>query len=302
MILPDNIQDSRILFSALNWGMGHVSRSIPILQQLIAQGNQITIFGTEEQNKIYKSYFESISFINGKGYPFKFSPKGFSSFKFIGQLAFLFRAYQAELKTVEKIQIMESFDYIISDQRYGFRSRLTKSIFITHQCSLALPWYLKIGQMLNVHLIKQFDFCWIIDDEKSRHAGSLSERKHPLSAYIGIKSRFSIQKEKVPTAKKYKVLLLNGPQAFHALLFERYKGITFDFIIGESNHPDARGIEQIQDWNTIDERILEAKTIYSFCGYSTLMDIQILQSNWECIPTPGQWEQYYLFKQKRPAD
>lgn len=302
MILPENIHHSRILFSPLNWGMGHVSRSIPLIKKLLKQNNTITLCGTEAQLKIYRHYFDSLTFLPFPGYPFSFSEQGFNSKKFIGQFARLYRAFRHEMKVLHRIQQEESFDFILSDHRYGFRCKGTHSIFITHQCQFALPWYLKIGQWVNAYFIKQFDTCWIIDDEKKRHAGELSKITHPQSAYIGLLSRFSGEKNPTFTSKTYKILLLNGPEAFHPLLLEAFKGISFDYIIGKSNHPEAVKYTQIQDWLLADQKVIAAHTIYSFCGYSTLMDTIALGAKWECIPTPGQWEQRYLYKIKKARE
>ncbi|MFM7565645.1 MAG: hypothetical protein ACKO4K_02745 [Flavobacteriales bacterium] len=299
MILPENIHHSRILFSPLNWGMGHVSRSIPILKQLISQNNSLTLCGTEDQLTIYRRYFDSVTFVTHEGYPFSFGAKGFSTRRFVGQFYSLYRAYRKELKFIKTQLEKSSFDFVISDQRFGFRSSDVYSIFITHQGHLALPWYLYLGQKLNAYFISQFDTCWIIDDPTHRFAGKLSNPSHPKSAYIGLTSRFSVIKPAILPSKTFTILILNGPKVFHPLLFEAFKGISFDYIIGTSDHPDAMHSLQIQDWKVADEKLLEAHTIYSFCGYSTLMDIQALGAIWHCIPTPGQWEQGYLHAQKK---
>ncbi len=59
-----NIKNERILFSPLNWGWGHVSRSIAMLQVLIANKNQITIACAAEQRKIYEEYLANVDFIS----------------------------------------------------------------------------------------------------------------------------------------------------------------------------------------------------------------------------------------------
>jgi len=41
---------------------------------------------------------------------------------------------------------------------------------------------------------------------------------------------------------------------------------------------------------------MQAAVIYSFSGYSTLMDVVQLGCVWKCIPTPGQREQEYIYK------
>ena len=54
MVLPETLFNQRIVFSALNWGMGHISRCLPLLTQLQRQGNQITLFCSEKQQKVFQ--------------------------------------------------------------------------------------------------------------------------------------------------------------------------------------------------------------------------------------------------------
>jgi hypothetical protein len=51
-MLPSEIQNKRVLISPLNWGMGHVSRCIGLVNQLISQENSIYIACDEEQQQI----------------------------------------------------------------------------------------------------------------------------------------------------------------------------------------------------------------------------------------------------------
>ena len=51
------VQNKKILFSCLNWGMGHVSRSIGLIHSLIKQNNTVIIAGESDQLKIFKTYF-----------------------------------------------------------------------------------------------------------------------------------------------------------------------------------------------------------------------------------------------------
>ena len=76
VMLPIEIKENRILISVLNWGMGHVSRSIGLIHQLLEQENIVFIACSIEQEEIYKQYFNSIQFIRHNGYPFKFGGKG----------------------------------------------------------------------------------------------------------------------------------------------------------------------------------------------------------------------------------
>jgi spore coat polysaccharide biosynthesis predicted glycosyltransferase SpsG len=297
MVTPEQISNAKIIFSPLNWGMGHVSRSLPLLEQLLNQHNSITVFCSAAQQKIYELYFSNLRFIHHDPYAFSFGKKGFNTLGFIKQLPSLIKQHQTELKRIAEYIALYPTDYIISDQRYGFRSASVCSIFITHQCSLALPWYLGLGQFINRSLIQRFNMTWIMDDEHQRFAGKLSVKFASNQHYIGVKSRFHLASSVKKEEKKLHILVVNGPTEFHPLLLKAFEPelSRIDLIIGA--RPDlSNNIPCIYSWNEADEVLNQAATIYSFCGYSTLMDVVALGCEWKSIPTPGQWEQGYLHK------
>jgi hypothetical protein len=297
MVNPKQISNAKIIFSPLNWGMGHVSRSIPLLEQLLNQHNSITVFCSAAQREIYELYFSNLSFIQHEPYAFSFGKKGFNNLGFIKQLPGLLNQHQRELKRIAEYIALYPTDYIISDQRYGFRNASVYSIFITHQCRLALPWYLGLGQFINRSLIQRFNMTWIMDDEHQRFAGKLSGKFASNQHYIGVKSRFHLASSVKKEERTLHILVVNGPTEFHPFLVKAFESEInkIDVIIG--GHLDKPvNIPRVCSWSEADEILEKAATIYSFCGYSTLMDVVALGCEWKSIPTPGQWEQGYLHK------
>ncbi len=297
MLAPDQISNAKIIFSPLNWGMGHVSRSIPILEQLLKQNNSIIVFCSAEQEKIYVQYFNDLCYERHEPYDFSFQSDGFTLLRFMAQLPSLILQHLKEKQRVKTYLRSNPTDYIISDQRYGFRNKSVFSIFITHQCTLAIPWYFGIGQLINRCLIGQFDQTWIVDDVQKRYAGVLSRKLHTDHQYLGLKSRFLITRPFGLREKHLQVLILNGPSEFHHLLVEAFREELdqIHVIIGE-RHPGLEGKRHISSWKEADEVLMQAAVIYSFSGYSTLMDVVQLGCVWKCIPTPGQREQEYIYK------
>ena len=76
MIHPDDIRNKRIGFSVLNWGLGHVTRCIPLIVRLQQQSNELIIFCDEDQQSIFSQYIEGALYVRHKGYPFNFRGKG----------------------------------------------------------------------------------------------------------------------------------------------------------------------------------------------------------------------------------
>jgi len=297
MLAPDQISNAKIIFSPLNWGMGHVSRSIPILEQLLKQNNSIIVFCSAEQEKIYVQYFNGLCYERHEPYDFSFQSDGFKLRRFMALLPSLILQHLKEKQRIKTYLRSNPTDYTISDQRFGFRNKSVFSIFITHQCALPIAWYFWIGQLINRCLIGKFDQTWIVDDAQKRYAGMLSRKLHKDHVYLGLKSRFLITKPIALHEKHLQVLIFNGPSEFHHLLVEAFREELdqIHVIIGERPQ-GLEGKRHISSWKEADEVLMHAAVIYSFSGYSTLMDVVQLGCVWKCIPTPGQREQEYIYK------
>ena len=298
-MIPTEVKERRILISVLNWGMGHVSRSIGLIHQLIAQSNTIVIACDENQRKIFQQYFEGIEYIEHEGYPFKFGGNGNFGWDLVKRFSPLYRHVRSESNRVDKYILDYSIDIVLSDHRYGFCSSKIPSIFITHQLNLPLKWYTALAGSLHKKWLKQFDFIWVLDVENNRLAGILSDIGQMKNAhYIGWYSRFSLYPDDLEKTYPY-VLVVSGPLIYGQQLVDE---VTKDWntskelivvcdpaIIVPSAFRKVSG-----DWKQQDELLLRAQHVISRSGYSTLMDLAQLKCDATLIPTPGQAEQEYL--------
>jgi UDP:flavonoid glycosyltransferase YjiC (YdhE family) len=192
-VKPEEIIHKNILFSALNWGMGHVARSISIIDQLLKQGNKVTIAASNQQRQIYTTYFPSINFVLHEDYPFNFGAKGNFGLDLVKSSGTLFQRYRKERAFVEKYVFENAIDLVLSDHRYGFYSNKVTSIFITHQINLPLSFFEKPIQLLHKKLLRNFNEIWVLDTEESEFAGKLSKKTRGIiCTYIGIQSRFKL--------------------------------------------------------------------------------------------------------------
>ena len=81
-----------------------------------------------------------------------------------------FRLINEERKFADKIAKELNLDYIISDNRFGFRSRFTTNIFVCHQINIQGPFLLKLMMhKINSGYIKKFDQCWIPDIQEEEN-------------------------------------------------------------------------------------------------------------------------------------
>ena len=301
-MLPTDIKKQRVLLSPLNWGMGHVSRCIGLIDILLRNDNTIFIACSADQQAIFQQYFKDITFIDHDGYPFEFGGKGKFSLDLLKSFSALKRRQNEERTQVENYVDFFEIDCVISDHRYGFRSRKVNSIFLTHQLNLPVKWYERWVQNIHINYLRSFDEIWVLDTEDSKYAGKLSRNEDGLNVqYIGILSRFGkyVLKE---TKTIDSLIVVSGP-AIYAKQFLEQQLESFktdeghNVLIAPKEILEALEIENSHpsnDWLKCDDYFLSSKKLISRSGYSTLMDAICLEIPCEITATPGQAEQEYL--------
>lgn len=297
VVQPDDIQGKRVLISPLNWGFGHVSRCVGLIHQLKEQGNHMVMACDEDQESVFRSYFPEEIYVRHAGYPFEFRGKGHFALDLMKRSTALHRRLKEELRQTEQLVERHQIDLVISDHRYGFYSDRVHSIFMTHQYNLPVSWYQTPVDTYHKKQMDRFGEVWILDDPDNRLAGRLSRVAEADNVtFIGPYSRFSLYEAKEKTMET--VAIISGPEVYAKQLVST--------IVTE--HPEAlfvcpEGIQLPENvrrveggWREQDAVILSAKRIISRSGYSTIMDVDVLQAEGIYYPTPGQAEQQYLFE------
>ncbi len=294
----EEIRNKRILFAALNWGMGHVSRSISIISELLEADNTIVIAASETQHAIFKEYFPGLTFELIKDYPFRFRGNGNFAADLLLSSVSIRNHIRLESNHTEELVLKHHIDIVISDHRYGFLSKKVPSIFVTHQLNLPVRWFEGIADIIHTRLMKKFDQIWVVDRSDSYFAGKLSENNKELPvSYIGPRSRFDGVSSSI---EDYNVAIISGPHPYDLQLLNmvlashrdrRLKVVASNHLIDEQQQIDwVRG-----GWKEKDEVIRKASVLISRSGYSTIMDAWVLGKKLEMSPTPGQREQQYLY-------
>jgi len=293
-MVPAQLKKERILFACLDWGSGHVARSISLLKQLANQENELFICCTEKQQSIFRSYGISARYLVSVGFQFRFKGDGIFTSEMRRNALRFSRWIKNEQTQTEKLVEEHLISIVLSDHCYGFRSNKVPSIFITHQVSLP-PKAGWIAQRIHRKWMNRFNEIWIMDEAEKRLAGKLSE-SNGKSSYIGFYSRFQDQEIKIVPNKI--VGIVSGPEPYSEQFFhwiiEQY-GTENLVLISPKKYAEVPGnIKIITDWQLADAEIASAETIVSRNGYSTLMDLEFLKKKSVLIPTPGQLEQEYL--------
>ena len=293
-----------ILVAPLNWGLGHATRSIPIINHLIDQGKEVTIASDGEALELLQDEFPSLNSIQLPSYNVRYNSTTLWSI-LVTNVPNVLKAIIAEYFTLKRYTKNKNIDLIISDSRFGFRHSSIRSYIISHQLTMQsnnsiIKWVLNF---VNQKLLNAFDLCIVPDYDDHRLSGALSkndEIKEKL--YIGTLSRF----KKLDVEIKYdKAYIISGPEPArkelqnHILNKIRNTDKKTVLVRGTNsgeiilNNPNVTILDLVSA-EVLNQIIAESQIIISRSGYTSIMDYYTLGKDAKLIPTPGQSEQEYL--------
>jgi len=301
----------KVLVAPLDWGLGHATRCIPVVDALLKQGDEVIIAADGAVEQLLRQEFPSLNYVKLPGYKIKYSPSLPMSIAMLIMLPSLFSKIIREHYRLGKLIKEYKPDAIISDNRFGLWNKKIHSVFITHQVMIKCPSWIRLMEPLlhqaNKVIINRYDECWIPDDE-NKISGDLSH-KYPLPANAKFIGRLSRWKDKLPhsSVKKYDVIgILSGPEphrsALEKILIRELSSSDFNSLLvlgkpGDRFEKKASGnlsIVSHLDAEKMLEAVSSAEIVISRPGYSSIMDFLSIKKNVLFIPTPGQTEQEYL--------
>ena len=307
-----NAGTPRILVAPLDWGLGHATRCIPVIYELISQGADVWIAGEGAPVVLLKKEFPQLPFLPLKGYRIQYANSRIGLFwSLIRQVPSIIHTIKHENNWLIKAVHEHGFDAVISDNRYGLYHQFIPSIFITHQLRIKSPFG-RLSELIlqkrNYKYIKKFTECWVPDIEQGD--GLAGELSHPLVKptipvyYTGILSR--LKSLPVTTQKRHLFISLSGPEPQRSQLenlvirdISMYNG-TVTMVRGlPATAEILPSTNDLTFYNHLPAEAFslemqKAEYIISRSGYSTIMDIMQLGKKAILIPTPGQTEQEYL--------
>ena len=302
----------RILICPLDWGLGHATRCIPIIKELIARNCEVIIAADALTFSLLKEEFPSIVFLRKKGYEMQYSRnKNGLWIKVLLQLPKIILKIKQENRWLKKTIDQYKPDAIISDNRFGMYSKKVPCIYITHQLFIKTGnrFTERVAQKIHHFFIKKYTQCWVPDFKENGLAGKLSHPgKIPSNViYIGALSRFQPVEN---ISRRYDVLIsISGP--------EPQRSIFENIVLRQLNNFSGtallvRGLpsatETISSSNSsvkivnhlvakdLNEALEQSEIIICRSGYTSIMDLVKLHKKAILIPTPGQTEQEYLAK------
>lgn len=303
-----------VFVSPLNWGLGHASRDVPIIRELLRHGHEVTVGASGNALVFLKKEFPECRFIQFEDYPIPHNNGRIFLPTYTAYIPTLIDAYLSERKKAERIFSQNTFDLIISDSRSGVFSGQVPSIQITHQLQQSLPliaWPLELlGVYIQADAFSKFARIVVPDNSPGRGAlaGKLSRTLIPALRdriyYSGIMA--SVRKEPVKKDIDY-LIVISGMEPQRTAL-EKILMRQIPLLPGRKvillGKPAADKIRTLEDGTVIysfisseEKSRLMSRACFIICrsGYTTMMDIaEAGLKSGLFIPTPGQWEQEYL--------
>lgn len=290
----------------LNWGLGHASRSIPVIEALLQKGNEITLASDGMPLALLRRTFPDLQTKELPAYGIRY-PRPSIVQNMLLQAWSIHKTILNENKTVAHLYDNHGYDCIISDNRPGCYHSDCTSIFIGHQLEPHHPntfvrWLFK---RVNHWYIRRFQKVWVPDDAKWCLSGNLSKAdfEKPEVDWIGLCSQMKSGDRMV---EKKISLILSGPEPqrslLEALLIKELAGLkeyAVSLVRGTDqaaapNLPAHWEVIHLADAEQINLLMNTSALVVCRSGYSTLADLAVTGCPALLIPTPGQTEQEYL--------
>ena len=318
---------SRVLVAPLDWGLGHATRCVPIIERLLAEGHEVVIAADGYPLKFLRREFPHLDWVKFEGLKVRYAAGQSQVGAMLRQLPRFLRDIWREHKRLKEIVRMYDIDMVVSDNRFGLWCRGVYSVYMTHQLMVKMPRGLEWMEwgVWRFHrwFIKHYDECWVPDIEGEGNLSGDLSHKYPLlknTRFIGVLSRFSREKvvwedvrveaEALDLQQRYDVVaVLSGPEPHRTNLEREITDNGLQIIDGSSllivqglpavdlrlaEHRD--GVDYIPHLQTelLQWYMQEAEEIVCRSGYSSIMDLYTIGRKAHLIPTPGQTEQIYL--------
>ncbi len=302
----------RILYALCTWGLGHMTRSLPIMRRLVREGNHLIIYTAHRPLIALKKEFgDKCEYIESVMYPSPYGKNGAFAVKLSFIMPSIINAMVKEHKQILQISKERRIDLFISDSKYGAFDKKKPSVFIFHQLRYIPPDFLKFlknkTEKFNYFFRQSFKKFVVPDFEEN--GGLTGVLSHSLTyfprrklEYIGILSDY----ERMDVEEDIDYLIsLSGREPNRTMLEDRIVSQIKDLkgkvvlVRGTPEEVKKINVPNVQVVNYAgkglrDELMNRAKFVIARSGYSTIMDMVELGKKGLLIPTPGQTEQEYL--------
>lgn len=306
----------KVLVAPLNWGLGHATRCIPIIEKLLERDIEVIIAASERPYHLLKKEFPKLQIIYFPNYDIDYPEQGNMGWHLFKKVPEVFSSLAAERRKLKRLIWKDGISGVLSDNRLALSSSLVPCVIMSHQLEVQMPagWTFMSGffNLLNRRYMKRFNLIWIPDAEGEPNlTGNLShlKKKPKRVRFLGPISRFKTQQPKpIEGLGAFDLLIsISGPEPQRTILEKTLteQAATLNLktlmVVGRTEDGDspkavAPNITKIGHLpgQQMQYAMAQAKYIVCRSGYTTIMDLAALNQRAAFIPTPGQTEQEYI--------
>lgn len=227
----------KILFVPLDWGLGHATRLVPLIEEAVRCGDEVWIGGNGRSGAWLKARFPDLPFEVAPAWTLQHHKH--LAWDFLGNLFSFGRGLRADRRWANQTAERLGLTHLVSDHRYGLKVDAGKdgvvSVLVLHQAVPALPGLWRWPRWMEAaswllwpwfrRTMRDFDEVWIPDHaEKARalapalsHFGGLRNLGLPV-LYLGWQSRWSGFGVGLPqTNGEALLVVLSGPEPARSL-------------------------------------------------------------------------------------
>ena len=237
----------RVFIAPLNWGLGHATRCVPLIEHYRREGHEVVLGGDGDSLLWLKRRFPTLRIEPLAPLRVHYSASRSQVGAMLRMLPDFIRFIHQDHLLLQSLQNKYCFDLIISDNRFGLYlprthhrepitdNRQPRTVYLTHQLQIRLPrlfrWAEPLALRIHAAFYRRYDEVWVPDyaDPQQSLAGWLSHPANlPANArYIGPLSRFTAYPSEAlgnnsPFSNLHSpfstVALLSGPEPQRSLL------------------------------------------------------------------------------------
>ena len=157
-----------ILVAPLNWGLGHATRCIPIIQELQKNGFTPIIASDGVALALLKKEFPDLIALELPSYNIEYAKKGGNfKWKLINNSPKTIKSIISENKLINKWVKEYDLCGVISDNRLGLFTKKVPAVFITHHLRVLSGQTTWLTSFIHSIIIKKYKECWVPDAEST---------------------------------------------------------------------------------------------------------------------------------------
>ena len=207
----------KILVAPLNWGLGHASRCVPLVQRFLDEGHEVILGGDGESLTLLRRHFPKQRYVCLASLNLRYGKGGSQVLAMVKALPKLALWAYKDHVMLQSLLREEQIDQVVSDNRFGLYTSsplhggteggFPLTIYITHQLHIMLPkgwrWLEPLVARMHARIYTRYNKVWVPDYEEPEKSLS-GELGHPQKSfvhrtsslctlsYIGPLSRFSL--------------------------------------------------------------------------------------------------------------